>query len=45
MGAFLSLVALDLAALAVRTSYELLKNAGRVDPKSQSLFIIGAHLG
>jgi hypothetical protein len=43
MGAFLSIVALYLAALAVRMSYELLKNAGRVDPQSQALFSIGAH--
>lgn len=40
MGRFLGLVALFLAALAVRTSYELLKKAGRVDPRSQALFIM-----
>jgi len=40
MGSFLGLVALHLAALAVRTSYELLKKAGRVDPRSQALFIV-----
>ena len=45
MGAFLSIVTLYLAALAVRTSDELLEKAGRVDPKSQALFIIGAHFG
>ena len=40
MGSFLGLVALNLAALAVRTSYELLKKAGSVDPRSQALFIV-----
>jgi protein-S-isoprenylcysteine O-methyltransferase Ste14 len=35
---FLGLVALHLAALSVRTSYELLKDAGKVDPRSQALF-------
>ena len=40
MGGFLGLVALYLAALAVRTSYELLKKAGRVDPRSQALFAV-----
>jgi protein-S-isoprenylcysteine O-methyltransferase Ste14 len=40
IGGFLGLVTLYLAALAVRTSYELLKRAGRVDPKSQALFIV-----
>ena len=37
MGSVLGLVALYLAALAVRTSYELLKKAGRVDPGSRAL--------
>jgi protein-S-isoprenylcysteine O-methyltransferase Ste14 len=40
MGSFLGLVALYLAALAVRTGYELLKKAGRIDPRSQALFIV-----
>jgi protein-S-isoprenylcysteine O-methyltransferase Ste14 len=40
MGTFLGLVALYLAALAVRTRYELLKKAGRVDPRNQALFIV-----
>jgi protein-S-isoprenylcysteine O-methyltransferase Ste14 len=40
MGSFLGLVALYLAALAVRTSYELLKKAGRVDPRNQALFFM-----
>ena len=39
-GSYFGIVALYLAALAVRTSYELLKKAGRVDPKSRSLFIM-----
>ena len=39
-GIYFSVVALYLAAQAVRTSYELLKKAGRVDPKSRSLFIM-----
>ena len=39
MGSVLGLVALYLAALAVRTSYELLKKAGRVDPGSRALFL------
>jgi protein-S-isoprenylcysteine O-methyltransferase Ste14 len=38
MSVFLGLVALHLAALSVRTSYELLKEAGRVDPRSPALF-------
>jgi len=33
-------VAFYLAALAIRTSYELLKKAGRLDPKSLTLFVI-----
>jgi protein-S-isoprenylcysteine O-methyltransferase Ste14 len=33
-------VALYLAAVAIRTSYELLKKAGRLDPKSHTLFVI-----
>jgi protein-S-isoprenylcysteine O-methyltransferase Ste14 len=37
---FLGLVALYLAALAVRTIYELLKKAGRVDPRNQALFVV-----
>jgi protein-S-isoprenylcysteine O-methyltransferase Ste14 len=37
---FLGLVALYLAALTVRTSYELLKKAGRVDPTSRALFVM-----
>jgi protein-S-isoprenylcysteine O-methyltransferase Ste14 len=40
MSSFLLLVVLYLAALSVRTSYELLKKAGRVDPRNQSLFIL-----
>ena len=40
MGVFFGIVAIYLAALAVRTTYELLKHAGRVNPKSQSLFIV-----
>ena len=40
MSGFLGLVALYLATLVVRTSYELLKRAGRVDPKSQALFFV-----
>lgn len=40
MGSFLGLVALYLAALAVRTGYELLKKAGKVDPRNQALFVM-----
>ena len=40
MGSFLGLVALYLAALAVRTGYELLKKAGKVDPRNQALFLM-----
>jgi protein-S-isoprenylcysteine O-methyltransferase Ste14 len=40
MGSFLGLVAIFLLTLSVRTSYELLKRAGRIDPKSQALFIM-----
>jgi protein-S-isoprenylcysteine O-methyltransferase Ste14 len=40
MGSFLGLVVLYLAALAVRTRYELLKKAGSVDPRSQALFVM-----
>ena len=40
MGSFLGLVALYLAALAVRTGYELLKKAGKVDPRNQALFFM-----
>jgi protein-S-isoprenylcysteine O-methyltransferase Ste14 len=38
-GRFLGAVTLFLAALAIRTSYELLKKAGWIDPRSQTLFI------
>ena len=37
---YFAVVALYLAALAVRTSYELLKRAGWLDPKNQTLFIV-----
>ena len=40
MRSFLGLVALYLATLAVRTIYELLKKAGRVDPRNQALFLV-----
>jgi hypothetical protein len=33
-------VPFHLAALAIRTSYELLENAGRLDPRSPTLFVI-----
>lgn len=39
-GSYLGIVALYLAALAVRTSYEILKEAGRLDPKNATLFIV-----
>jgi protein-S-isoprenylcysteine O-methyltransferase Ste14 len=39
-GSFLGIVVLHLAAHAVRTGYELLKRAGRVDPHSRTLFLI-----
>jgi protein-S-isoprenylcysteine O-methyltransferase Ste14 len=39
MESFLGLVALYLVALAVRTTYELLKKAGRLDPGSRALFL------
>ena len=37
---YYELVAFYLAALTIRTSYELLKKAGRLDPKSPTLFTI-----
>ena len=37
-GSYFAVVVLNLAALAVRTSYELLKRAGRLDPKSRTIF-------
>jgi len=38
-GSYIAIAALNLAALAVRTSYELLKKAGRLDPKNHALFL------
>ncbi len=38
-GSYIAVAALNLAALAVRTSYELLKKAGRLDPKNRALFL------
>jgi protein-S-isoprenylcysteine O-methyltransferase Ste14 len=37
-GNYSGVVAFYLAALAIRTSYELLKKAGRLDPRSHTLF-------
>jgi protein-S-isoprenylcysteine O-methyltransferase Ste14 len=39
-GSYSALVAIYLAALAIRTSYELLKKASRLDSKSPTLFTI-----
>jgi protein-S-isoprenylcysteine O-methyltransferase Ste14 len=39
-GSYFAVVVLNLAALAVRTSYELLKRAGRLDPKSRAIFTL-----
>jgi protein-S-isoprenylcysteine O-methyltransferase Ste14 len=37
---YFDVVAFFLAALAIRTSYELLKKAGRLDPRSRTIFAI-----
>ena len=39
-GSYFAVVVLNLAAFAVRTSYELLKRAGRLDPKNRALFLV-----
>jgi hypothetical protein len=35
-----AVAAVYLGALAIRTSYELLKKAGRLDPRSHALFAV-----
>ena len=39
-GSYFAVVVLNLAAFAVRTSYELSKRAGRLDPKNRALFLV-----